>query len=50
MNDTTFGTGWLPVLVILLVLFGMGGGGFGVGNNAAIDDTMNIPKERRANI
>ena len=35
MNDTTFGSGWLPVLVILLVLFGMGGGGFGFGNNAA---------------
>ena len=35
MNDTTFGSGWLPVLVILLVLFGMGGGGFGLGNNAA---------------
>ena len=25
MNETTFGSGWLPVLVILLVLFGMGG-------------------------
>ena len=36
MNDTTFGSGWLPVLVILLVLFGMGGGGFGFGNNAAM--------------
>ena len=35
MNDSTFGSGWLPVLVILLVLFGMGGGGFGLGNNAA---------------
>ena len=35
MNDSTFGSGWLPVLVILLVLFGMGGGGFGIGNNAA---------------
>lgn len=35
MNDTTFGSGWLPVLVILLVLFGMGGGGLGFGNNAA---------------
>ena len=35
MNDTTFGSGWLPVRVILLVLFGMGGGGFGLGNNAA---------------
>ena len=34
MNDSTFGSGWLPVLVILLVLFGMGGGGFGFGNNA----------------
>ena len=36
MNDTTFGSGWLPVLVILLVLFGMGGGGFGFGNNATM--------------
>ena len=36
MNDTTFGSGWLPVLVILLVLFGMGGGGLGFGNNAAM--------------
>lgn len=36
MNDTTFGSGWLPALVILLVLFGMGGGGFGFGNNAAM--------------
>ena len=36
MNDSTFGSGWLPVLVILLVLFGMGGGGFGFGNNAAM--------------
>ena len=35
MNETTFGSGWLPVLVILIVLFGMGGGGFGFGNNAA---------------
>lgn len=36
MNDTTFGSGWLPVLVILLVLFGMGGGGIFGGNNAAM--------------
>ena len=36
MNDSTFGSGWLPVLVILLVLFGMGGGGFGLGNNATM--------------
>ena len=35
MNDTTFGSGWLPVLVILLVLFGMGGNGIFGGNNAA---------------
>lgn len=35
MNESTFGGGWLFVLVILVVLFGMGGGGFGVGNNAA---------------
>ena len=36
MNDTTFGGGWLSVLVILVVLFGMGGGlGFG-NNNAAM--------------
>ena len=34
MNDSTFGSGGLPVLVILLVLFGMGGGGL-FGNNAA---------------
>ena len=33
MNDSTFGGGWLSVLVILVVLFGMGGGlGFGGGN------------------
>ena len=36
MNETTFGSGWLPVLVILIVLFGMGGGGFGFGNNATM--------------
>ena len=36
MNETGFGGGWLSVLVILVVLFGMGGGlGFG-GNNAAM--------------
>ena len=35
MNETTFGGGWMFVLVILVVLFGMGGFGFG-GNNAAI--------------
>ena len=36
MNETSFGGGWLFVLVIFIVLFGMGGGGFGVGNNAAM--------------
>lgn len=37
MNETVgFGGGWLSVLVILVVLFGMGGGGFGFGNNAAM--------------
>lgn len=35
MNETGFGGGWLSVLVILVVLFGMGGFGFG-GNNAAM--------------
>lgn len=35
MNDSSIGGGWLFVLVILVVLFGMGGGGFGIGNNAA---------------
>lgn len=35
MNESTFGSGWLPVLVILLVLFGMGGNGIFGGNNAA---------------
>lgn len=35
MNETSFGSGWLPVLVILLVLFGMGGG-MGFGNNATM--------------
>ena len=35
MNESTFGSGWLPVLVILLVLFGMGNGGLFGGNNAA---------------
>lgn len=32
MGDSTFSGGWLFVLVILVVLFGMGGNGFG--NNA----------------
>ena len=32
MGDSTFNGGWLFVLVILVVLFGMGGNGFG--NNA----------------
>ena len=36
MNDSSIGGGWLFVLVILVVLFGMGGGGFGLGNNAAM--------------
>lgn len=36
MNESTFGGGWLSVLVILVVLFGMGGSGFGFGNNAAM--------------
>ena len=36
MNETSFGGGWMFVLVILIVLFGFGGGlGFG-GNNAAM--------------
>lgn len=35
MNDTSFGGGWLFVLVILVVLFGMGGNGFGGNANAA---------------
>ena len=34
MNETGFGGGWLSVLVILVVLFGMGGG-LGFGNNVA---------------
>ena len=33
MNDTSFGGGWMFVLIILVVLFGFGGGlGFGGGN------------------
>ena len=36
MNESTFGSGWLPVLVILLVLFGMGGNGIFGGNNATM--------------
>ena len=33
MNESSFGGGWMFVLVILVVLFGMGGGlGFGGGN------------------
>ena len=36
MNESTFGSGWLPVLVILLVLFGMGGNGIFGGGNAAM--------------
>lgn len=39
MNESTFGSGWLPVLVILLVLFGMGGNGI-FGGNAANYATM----------
>lgn len=35
MNDSSFGGGWMFVLVILVVLFGMGGGLFG-GNNATV--------------
>ena len=35
MNESSFGGGWMFVLVILVVLFGMGGNGFGFGNNAA---------------
>ena len=35
MNETSsFGGGWLFVLVILIVLFGMGGNGFGNSNRA----------------
>lgn len=34
MNDTSFGGGWMFVLVILIVLFGFGGAGFGGGNAA----------------
>lgn len=32
MNESSFGGGWMFVLVILVVLFGMGGGLFGGGN------------------
>ena len=35
MNESSFGGGWLFVLVILVVLFGMGGG-LGVGGNSAM--------------
>ena len=37
MNESVgFGGGWLSVIIILVILCGMGGGGFGLGNNAAM--------------
>ena len=36
MGESSLGGGWLFVIVILVVLFGLGGNGFGYGNNAAM--------------
>lgn len=35
MGESSLGGGWLFVIVILVVLFGLGGTGFGMGGNAA---------------
>ena len=35
MNESTFGGGWLSVIIILVVIFGMSGGAFGWGGNNA---------------